>query len=277
MSANAYLQICAINIHAFCVSVTSASTFLTFCAIADVLLDPENEADMAKIFRILEESDIDCDSDDDIEREPQRLDTTQIEHSESESDSEVNTSSGKILSAAGDVRPSLAEAVSANQPSSAHRPSHHVIWKKAAFNEKQIPAHLGETDENDVPRVPSPLEYFKNYFPNEFFESAAAKTAMYTLAKTGRCIAVTSAKVKQVFGMHVIMGCIRYPQLHMYWKHSCKLDIVSSVMSRDEFKRLRRDLHFVDTVHQPPDAAENKLWKVQPVIITVRDQCLRIK
>lgn len=55
------------------------------------LLDPETDADMAKILRILEESHTDCDiSDDDSERQPQQLNSTAFEESDTESDELLN-------------------------------------------------------------------------------------------------------------------------------------------------------------------------------------------
>ncbi|XP_049855323.1 piggyBac transposable element-derived protein 3-like [Schistocerca gregaria] len=41
-------------------------------------------------------------------------------------------------------------------------------------------------------------------------------------------------------------------------------------MSREQFFALRNNVHFVDTIKPPEEAKTNRLWKVQPVIDTVR-------
>lgn len=68
------------------------------------------------------------------------------------------------------------------------------------------------------------------HFDDEFFENAAEKTSMYHMSRTGKVLKVTSHKIKQLFGMHIIMGCLRFPHIHMYWRRGLQLELVSSVM-----------------------------------------------
>ncbi|XP_049948040.1 piggyBac transposable element-derived protein 3-like [Schistocerca serialis cubense] len=44
-------------------------------------------------------------------------------------------------------------------------------------------------------------------------------------------------------------------------------------MSKEQFLALRNNVHFVDTIKPPEEAKTNRLWKVQPVIDTVRRRC----
>lgn len=62
----------------------------------------------------------------------------------------------------------------------------------------------------------------------------------------------------------------------MYWRQGIQLDMVSSVMSRDRLFDLRTCLHFVDTNNPPDNWEKNKLWKIQPVIDSVRRACRSI-
>lgn len=100
---------------------------------------------------------------------------------------------------------------------------------------------------------------------------------MYCVAKTGKSLETTPCELKQFFGINLIMGCISYPRLTMYWQKCISLNLVADCMPRDRFLALRTNLHFVDTVSRPQDAENNGLWKVQPVVDRVRNTCLKIQ
>lgn len=99
---------------------------------------------------------------------------------------------------------------------------------------------------------------------------------MYSVVKNGKSLEATSWELKQFFGMNLIMGCISYPRLTMYWQKCISLNLISDCMSRDRFLALRTNLHFVDTIIRPEDALDNALWKVQPVVDKVRNACAKI-
>lgn len=73
------------------------------------------------------------------------------------------------------------------------------------------------------------------------------------------------------------MGCIPYPKLPFYWKTGIKLALVSDTMTRDRFLTLRNALHVVDS--DTPSGAEknNALWKVQPMLNKVKENCNRLE
>lgn len=99
---------------------------------------------------------------------------------------------------------------------------------------------------------------------------------MYSVAQTGKSMLTKATKLKQFFGINLLMGCITYPRLNMYWRKGIELSAISTCMPRDRFLALRSNLHFVDTVNIPKDAETNKLWKVQPVIDAVRNRCMEL-
>lgn len=76
--------------------------------------------------------------------------------------------------------------------------------------------------------------------------------------------------------MNLIMGCITYPRLRMYWQGGMGLSLITDCMSRDRFIALRSNIHFVDNVSPPEYAKTNRLWKIQPVIEEVRNTCKKI-
>lgn len=124
--------------------------------------------------------------------------------------------------------------------------------------------------------VGTPMEYFKNYFTEELYELVALCTNRYYMINTGKILNTSSIKMKKIFGIHVIIGCIKFPRLRMYWSAKFRYDPVASIMSRDRFFQLRVNLHFANLVSDEMKK-NNKLWKVQPLIDCVRNRCLSIE
>ncbi|XP_068081805.1 piggyBac transposable element-derived protein 3-like [Anabrus simplex] len=151
-----------------------------------------------------------------------------------------------------------------------------LFWKKKYFQEKPHPVPIDYTNIQNPPSERTPLQYHEDYFDDDFFNLAAEKTNMYSVVKTGKSINTNPQELKKFFGINLLMGCIRYPRLSMYWQKGIQLNLISECMSRDRFLLLRKHLHVVDTVNKPNDADSNALWKVQPVIQKVRDVCLQL-
>jgi len=124
--------------------------------------------------------------------------------------------------------------------------------------------------------VGTPMEYLKKYFPEELYELAALCTNQYYMENTGKILKTTYIEMKQFFRIHVIIGCIKFPRLRMYWSAKFRYDPVASIMSRDHFFQLRVNLHFANLVSDEVKK-NNKLWKVQPLVDFVRNRCLSIE
>lgn len=124
--------------------------------------------------------------------------------------------------------------------------------------------------------VRSPMEYFMQYFPEDFYESTSECTNLYHFSTKGKHLRTSPQEVKQLFGMHVIMGCVRYPRLRKYWQRGFRLPVIADTMPRDRFFTLRTSLHVVDTTNVTEDMKKNRLWKVQPIIDVVRGMCLKL-
>lgn len=146
------------------------------------------------------------------------------------------------------------------------------IWKQSLFKNKPH-------DYLTLPTKPvrRPIDYFRDYFDNKFLEKISYCTNLYYLRTTGRELKSTSAEVAKLFAIHIIMGCIPYPRLPMYWRAGTKLGLVCEVMSRDRFLTLRNALHVVDSKFPPETENGNPLWKVQPMIDKVKETCNKLE
>lgn len=88
----------------------------------------------------------------------------------------------------------------------------------------------------------------------------------------------TAAEIKKCFGIHGLIGIFKYPAVRMYWGTRFQLKEIADCMSRDRFFSLRVNLHCVDNLGIDETAQKaNRLWKVQPVITSVRERCLQLE
>ncbi|XP_028163522.1 uncharacterized protein LOC114355063 [Ostrinia furnacalis] len=125
--------------------------------------------------------------------------------------------------------------------------------------------------------VRAPIDYLSEYFDENFYEEIARCTNLYYKRKTGQELNTTKFEIAKLFGAHIIMGCLPYPHLTMYWRANMKIGLIADTISRDRFLTLRKSLNVVD--HDRPSGTEkqNPLWKVQPVIKLVQEACSRLE
>lgn len=146
------------------------------------------------------------------------------------------------------------------------------LWRATDFTDKY----------HDYPTLPtakevkSPLQYLEQYFNEDFFENLANCTNLYYLRKTGSVLNTRSQEMRKLFGILLVMGCIPYPRINMYWRAGMRLEIIANQMSRDRFFQLRNNMHVVNS-DEPPPGNTNPLWKVQPMLDAVKNACKSIE
>ncbi|XP_055389991.1 piggyBac transposable element-derived protein 3-like [Condylostylus longicornis] len=114
------------------------------------------------------------------------------------------------------------------------------------------------------------MTYFKKYFPEEHYQTVVFFTKMYTLKHYGVESDTTVEDIKKFYGCNIIMGCLGYPRVRMYWADGFRNELIATSLSRNKFFTLRNIIHFVDT-DKPNE--KNKLWRIQPVIDIVKKRC----
>ena len=151
-----------------------------------------------------------------------------------------------------------------------------LSWKRGLLQSK--PDFTNGDNPASTDTVLTPWQYFKKYLNDDFFQMSADFTARYYHQQTGKPLNLTSEDIKKFFGMHTIMGVIKFPRIHMYWQSKYLLPLVSSAMPRDKFYLLRVNFHIVDNLAVTQEQKErNKLWKVQPMIDLVRNRCRQLQ
>jgi hypothetical protein len=212
-----------------------------------------------EILDLLENSDIEFEHDDDD------ADPTYVLPGQHE-----NNNLGEVSESEGEEQLETTTQVSVNESvtSSSSSISEKVKWCIQSFKSKTFSEKVLNTSS-----VGTPMEYFKKYFPEELYKLAASCTNEYYMENTGKMLKTSSIEIKKNFGIHVIIGCIKFPRLRMYWSAKYRYDPVSAVMSRDRFFQLRVNLHFANFVS---DEIKKKKCKVQPLIDFVKNRCLSI-
>ncbi|CAG4950641.1 unnamed protein product [Parnassius apollo] len=99
----------------------------------------------------------------------------------------------------------------------------------------------------------------KGIFTVEHFEQIALSTSLYYMVNTGvqMKLVCTLADMKKFFGIHAMVGFIKFPRLKIYWNEIFKYE--PSTMSRERFFLLKTNLLVLDvtSVNQSEEYAKN--------------------
>ena len=119
------------------------------------------------------------------------------------------------------------------------------------------------------------LDSIFEYLPLNFWEKHAEQTNLYSVQnRNHRSVNTTTDELIHLAGIHLMMGCLGYPQCKMYWQYDTAVPAITNCMTRDRFFELRSNVHFVDNEGGHEDT--DRLWKVRPLIDCVRQKCLTL-
>ncbi|XP_065280715.1 piggyBac transposable element-derived protein 3-like [Dermacentor albipictus] len=204
-----------------------------------------------------DQSDLDVDSDSGDEAEKFQLESLLDESSDDSSSGDESGQNEKF------------EKVSRPQRS---RQKVAQSWMAQAFSAPIDIERTAPTQHCQEPQTP--LTYFKEYFEDDFWEFAATRTNLYWIQTNGTTLGMTAKEAKAPFGMHIVMGNLKFPQARMYWAAATRVSIITDAMPRDRFFRLRNALHVCNNDTDYDES--NRCWKVQALLDRVRKACLKI-
>ncbi|XP_050313669.1 piggyBac transposable element-derived protein 3-like [Anthonomus grandis grandis] len=129
-----------------------------------------------------------------------------------------------------------------------------VTWKKIKFETIRQ-----EWNQDQDPIEPAyPIEYFLRYISVKNFRPT------------------TESEIKVLIALHIMIGCLnRFPRIRMYWDRTLRIYAFLENMSRDRFFQLRSCLHFVNNLEKPTES-KDRLFKVRPIMNSVRKRCLQL-
>ena len=124
-----------------------------------------------------------------------------------------------------------------------------------------LPRHRQETE----------LGYFQCFLTPSLIDTIAANTTLYAKFKQAPAgWATTSAEVWRFIAVHIFMGIIDLPYLHMYWEEGVSQPYVANAFSRNRFKELLRYFHIAEPT--PRGVKRTVDEKIKPLY----DHCLSV-
>ena len=98
------------------------------------------------------------------------------------------------------------------------------------------------------------------------------------MQKSGTSIGTTRDEIEQLLGMQMYMSFVRLSSYQMFWADETRFPLVADIMPINRYKKLRQFLHVSDSTLADIDENKgNRLYKIQPVLDHVRENCLKIQ
>ena len=169
---------------------------------------------------------------------------------------------------------SAEESDSDDQPLSSYA-VHAPGWKVMDF-QPILEDFQGSDDDAESRLEWKVMDYVKQYIDEKLLDTISTCTNISSVARTGKNINTTSAEIQRFFGMSVMMSCVGYHRIRMYWQKAFSLPLVAECMTRDRYFRIRSSLKVVVDTDISDDTKKNdRLWKLRPLIDRVHDGCLK--
>ena len=108
----------------------------------------------------------------------------------------------------------------------------------------------------------SPIEIFHKFITIEYLQHLSTMTARYALQK-GEVLTVDENDIGQFFGLLLFSGYHQVPGEDLYWstQEDLSIPIVSTVMPRNRFRKLKKFFHVIDNNTL---ALGDKMGKISP-------------
>ena len=88
-------------------------------------------------------------------------------------------------------------------------------------------------NEDIVPKTP--MNYFMEYFSDE--------TNCYALMASE--FHITKKEMKEIFGVSIMIGKLKFPRIHIYWESSTKVPLIVETINLDHYFKCRSNLNIV--------------------------------
>lgn len=120
------------------------------------------------------------------------------------------------------------------------------------------------------------LQYFEQYIDDAILELIVEKSNQTYLFKKGHPLKLSLKELKVFIGISMVMSCLQYPHIRMYWENRWRVPVISDNMCRTRFFTLRTSLKVVfDENVAENERKTDRLWKLRPLIDRIRNGCLR--
>ncbi|KAL2087970.1 hypothetical protein ACEWY4_016798 [Coilia grayii] len=159
------------------------------------------------------------------------------------------------------------------EPTEHSRGRRGIRWKVTPLTPN--PAEYQHQDETDLDRHGwTPLDYFEQYIDRDLMVLISECSNVMSLSKTGDPLNMSVDEVYHFFGACILMSCIRYPTIRMYWSKALKITAITDKFTRARFFKLRGAIKVVIDDDVPEDLRTlDKFWKVRPFLDRILQGC----
>lgn len=81
----------------------------------------------------------------------------------------------------------------------------------------------------------------------------------------------TKEEIKVFFGIHILLGNLKFPKARIYWSASLGVAIIKENMTFNRFSKLKNTIHLVDVTAGGNN--EDRLWKMRDIFTSIRNMC----
>ncbi|XP_051554575.1 piggyBac transposable element-derived protein 4 isoform X1 [Myxocyprinus asiaticus] len=147
-------------------------------------------------------------------------------------------------------------------------------WVCTAFNPDLVPFQAEDKTFSD--RLGwQPVDYVNQYIDSELMKLITDCSNATALATTGTPLNATITEMYHLFGASILMSCVQYPEMRMFWSNALRIPAISDRITRGRFFKLRSSLKVViDTDVPEQTKSADRFWKVRPFLERVRRGCL---
>ena len=117
------------------------------------------------------------------------------------------------------------------------------------------------------------------FFSSEMVSYIVEQTNIYSVQLRSK-FHTDQNEIEKYIGILMKMGLVHTLKYAMYWSSETRYPPVADVISCNRFTDLNTHIHFNNNsklVTNRDDAAYNRYYKIQPVLATLRESCLRIE
>jgi hypothetical protein len=118
-------------------------------------------------------------------------------------------------------------------------------------------------------RLRSELGYLQCFLTEELVSTIAINTNLYAISKHAAAEwSTTASEIWRFIAVHIFMGIVDLPSVHMYWEAGWRQSYVVEAFSRDRFTELLRYFHIAEPT--PAGVRHTVIDKIKPL----HDLCL---
>ena len=124
----------------------------------------------------------------------------------------------------------------------------------------------------------TPLNYFKIFWSDDIINLLVEQTNLYSVQQTGSSINTNKSEMAQFIRIQMLMSIVSLPAYYMYWAVDTKYSRIADICPLIVTKKMRQYIHCNDnSKRNSKENQENKLYKIEPVLNMVRENCTKIE